>query len=95
MASPTSTTATCRTWRVRFQAGPFASALNGDFVVEVPDGKSCDAIKVTIVCAGGACNGTAGNDVIVGTAGVDVIHGLGGNDYICGFGGDDSIFGDD
>jgi hypothetical protein len=70
--------------------------ISGDFVVEIPDGKSCMGIKATIGCGGGARNGTAGNDVIVGSAGADTISALAGNDVVCGLGGngDDQLFGD-
>ena len=41
----------------------------GEFVVGIPDGRSCMGIKATKVCpaAGGACNGTDEDDVIVGS----------------------------
>lgn len=58
----------------------------------------CDSIRAgletVIVCSGGNCNGSNGNDLILGTAGNDVIDGKNGNDCIVGGDGDDMLYGD-
>jgi Ca2+-binding RTX toxin-like protein len=51
-------------------------------------------LETVIVCMGGNCNGSKGNELILGTAGNDVIDGKNGNDCIVGGDGDDLIFGD-
>lgn len=68
---------------------------SGDFVIDGTDGHSCGGYRATIVCAGGLCSGTSGDDVIIGTNGIDEIHGLTGDDKICAGAGDDTVYGDD
>jgi Ca2+-binding RTX toxin-like protein len=46
-----------------------------------------------VVCIGGTCNGTNGNDLILGTSGGERINGRGGQDCILGGDGDDDIRG--
>jgi Ca2+-binding RTX toxin-like protein len=57
----------------------------------------CSALNLTniVICpaAGGACNGTANNDLILGSAKVDNISGKGGADCIIGGGGNDTLNG--
>jgi Ca2+-binding RTX toxin-like protein len=67
----------------------------GDFVIEEPDGRSCWGMVATVVCGGGDCWGTDGDDVIVGTAGADTIHALRGDDVVCALGGNDTVYGDE
>ncbi len=47
--------------------------------------------RPVVVCTGGDCSGTNGNDCIIGTSGSDIIHSGKGNDVVCGFGGEDSV----
>jgi Ca2+-binding RTX toxin-like protein len=60
--------------------------------------QACSAITLTQIVhcptgAGGVCDGTNANELILGTANVDVIQGKGGSDCILGGGGDDNITG--
>lgn len=45
---------------------------------------ACSALNLTtvIVCAGGNCNGTAANELILGSSGFETINGGGGSDCI-------------
>src|ERR1051325_7691813 len=63
----------------------------GDFVTEVPDGRTCMGIPATLVCpaAGGLCKGTPGDDVIVGSNNNDLIFASSGDDIVCGGLGND------
>mgnify|MGYP006285871577 CR=1 FL=1 len=71
-----------------------AQVAAGDFVTEVPDGRSCLGIPATIVCVAGVdCLGTSGDDVMVGTNGADTIDAGDGHDIVCGLGGTDVIKG--
>jgi Ca2+-binding RTX toxin-like protein len=52
------------------------------------------SLETVIVCAGGSCSGSNGNDLILGTAGNDMIDGKNGDDCIIGGDGDDMLYGD-
>lgn len=58
---------------------------------------ACSAITVTIIvycpAAGGNCDGTAANELIIGTPNVDIIQGKGGADCILGGDGNDDLTG--
>ena len=58
----------------------------------------CDSIRsslgAVIVCTGGSCSGSNGNELILGTAGDDVIDGKNGDDCIVGGDGNDTLNGD-
>ena len=56
---------------------------------------ACSAIDLTaiIVCNGGICNGTNGNDLMLGSSSADSIRGKNGTDCIVGGDGDDDITG--
>jgi len=57
----------------------------------------CNSIRAglaaVIVCSGGNCSGSKGNELILGTAGNDVIDGKNGDDCIVGGAGDDMLHG--
>ena len=57
---------------------------------------ACSGINLNaiIVCAGGKCNGTNSDELIIGTNGYDDISGKNGDDCIIGGDGDDDIDGD-
>jgi RTX calcium-binding nonapeptide repeat (4 copies) len=52
---------------------------------------TCPPSSNLVICQGGICNGTDGNDCIIGTEGSDIINAGKGNDRICGFGGADWV----
>ncbi len=56
---------------------------------------ACSAITLTqvVICAGGNCDGTAANELILGTANGERIRGRGGTDCILGGDGDDQLVG--
>jgi Ca2+-binding RTX toxin-like protein len=55
----------------------------------------CNALTLTtlVLCTGGICNGSTGNDLMLGTAGADTLKGKGGNDCLIAGGGADTIQG--
>jgi len=57
---------------------------------------ACSALNLTaiVICpAGGTCNGTGVNELILGTSGAETIKGRGGTDCIVGGNGNDSLIG--
>ena len=59
----------------------------------------CDSIRSTLItvvlCTGGNCNGTQGNDLILGSPYADDIKGKNGDDCILGGDGDDDTISGD
>jgi hypothetical protein len=70
------------------------SAISADALKPAQCGGLNLTTLVTCPSAGGACSGTAGNDLILGSALADDIQGDKGDDCILGGGGDDSFRGD-
>lgn len=80
-------------WLGAIWAVPNGGLAQIDEVAVAPADGTCWGAYPTIVCTGGPCAGTLGNDVILGSPLADDIRGRAGDDIICGGGGDDIIRG--
>lgn len=52
----------------------------------------CPKFANVVICTGGDCEGTDGDDCIIGTNGDDVIYAGGGDDQVCAYAGNDVVY---